>query len=101
MFMYELIQCLRLAYFEPSRFPNSFSSPFTQCAASESPSSSQGAGLNVVANRVVDESSVVLGVNSSSDARSAIVLGAGSESGGVESVNGIGICGLELAAVYE
>nr|WNZ75510.1 hypothetical protein [Trichoderma harzianum] len=73
--------------------------PFTQCTASESPSSSKGACLDVVANRVVDESSVVFGVNASSDSGSAIVLGTGGESSGVESVNGIGICGLELAAV--
>lgn len=56
-----------------------------------SSSGSQSAGLNVVANRVVDESSVVLRVNASSDSGSAVVLCAGGKSSRVESINGLGV----------
>ena len=65
--------------------------PHSQLAASKSPSSSQGASLDVVANRVVEESGIVLGVNSGSDTGSSIVLCPVCESRGVNGVNSAGI----------
>jgi len=52
---------------------------------------SQSAGLNVVANGVVDERGVVLRVDSSSNTGSSIVLCARRKRGGVESINSLGI----------